>query len=98
MVLNCEVWRKQQISYLLLLFFFLPKLDDDPAPWIEKLISISNDGFWRTGWMYARIQGSLTLSCNGRFTLFGYCFSAASHIQGSTSFLLLSLFLQVVLC
>ena len=79
-------------------FLFLPKLDDDPAPWIEKLISMSNDGFWRTGWMYARIQGSLTLSCNGRFTLFGYCFAAASHIQGSTSFLLLSLFLQVVLC
>jgi hypothetical protein len=72
--LNCQLQRTEQIVYLLLLFFFLPKLDDDPVPWIEKLISMSNDGFWRTGWVYARIQECLTLSYNGLFTLFGVLF------------------------
>jgi hypothetical protein len=67
--LNCQLRRTEQIVYLLLLFFFLPKLDDDPAPWIEKLISMSNDGFWRTGWVYARIQECLTLSYNGSLML-----------------------------
>jgi hypothetical protein len=42
----------------------------DPAPWIENLISISTRGFWETGWLYARVQDRLTLSCNGLFALF----------------------------
>ncbi|XP_066306187.1 squamosa promoter-binding-like protein 1 isoform X2 [Miscanthus floridulus] len=41
------------------------ELDDDPASWIEKLLSLSNDGLWRKGWLYARVQDCLTLSCNG---------------------------------
>ncbi|GJN05499.1 hypothetical protein PR202_ga23129 [Eleusine coracana subsp. coracana] len=45
------------------------QLDDDPAPWMEKLVSMSNDGFWRTGWVYARVQNWLTLSCNGSLVL-----------------------------
>ncbi|KAL6627744.1 hypothetical protein ACP70R_031470 [Stipagrostis hirtigluma subsp. patula] len=45
------------------------ELYDDPAPWIEKLISLSNDGFWRTGWVYAMVQGWMTLSCNGSLML-----------------------------
>ncbi|RLM93962.1 hypothetical protein C2845_PM08G10800 [Panicum miliaceum] len=60
--------------YLRLPNWMWDELDDDPAPWIEKLISMSNDGFWRTGWVYARIQECLTLSCNGLFTLFGVLF------------------------
>lgn len=55
--------------YLRLPNWMWDELDDDPAPWIEKLISMSNDGFWRTGWVYARVQDSLTLSCNGSLML-----------------------------
>ncbi|TKW12329.1 hypothetical protein SEVIR_5G029400v4 [Setaria viridis] len=55
--------------YLRLPNWMWDELDDDPAPWIEKLISMSNDGFWRTGWVYARVQECLTLSCNGRLIL-----------------------------
>ncbi|XP_062208953.1 squamosa promoter-binding-like protein 1 isoform X2 [Phragmites australis] len=55
--------------YLCLPNWMWDELDDDPAPWIEKLISMSNDGFWRTGWVYARVQDCLTLSCNGSLML-----------------------------
>ncbi|KAJ1283431.1 hypothetical protein BS78_03G128100 [Paspalum vaginatum] len=55
--------------YLRLPNWMWDELDDDPAPWIENLISMSNDGFWRTGWVYARVQDSLTLSCNGSLML-----------------------------
>ncbi|PUZ57112.1 hypothetical protein GQ55_5G402000 [Panicum hallii var. hallii] len=55
--------------YLRLPNWMWDELDDDPAPWIEKLISMSNDGFWRTGWVYARIQECLTLSYNGSLML-----------------------------
>jgi len=55
--------------YLRLPNWMWDELDDDPAPWIEKLISMSNDGFWRTGWMYARIQEYMALSCNGSLML-----------------------------
>ncbi|CAL4964034.1 unnamed protein product [Urochloa decumbens] len=55
--------------YLRLPNWMWDELDDDPAPWIEKLISMSNDGFWRTGWVYARVQGCLTLSSNGSLIL-----------------------------
>uniref|UniRef100_A0A0A9D7Q3 SPL1 n=1 Tax=Arundo donax TaxID=35708 RepID=A0A0A9D7Q3_ARUDO len=55
--------------YLRLPNWMWDELDDDPAPWIEKLISMSNDGFWRTGWVYVRVQDCLTLSCNGNLML-----------------------------
>ncbi|XP_062197112.1 squamosa promoter-binding-like protein 1 [Phragmites australis] len=55
--------------YLRLPNWMWDELDDDPTPWIEKLISMSNDGFWRTGWVYARVQDCLTLSCNGSLML-----------------------------
>ncbi|KAF8724310.1 hypothetical protein HU200_021339 [Digitaria exilis] len=55
--------------YLCLPNWMWDELNDDPAPWIEKLISMSNDGFWRTGWVYARVQECLTLSCNGTLML-----------------------------
>ncbi|XP_025819594.1 squamosa promoter-binding-like protein 1 isoform X4 [Panicum hallii] len=55
--------------YLRLPNWMWDELDDDPVPWIEKLISMSNDGFWRTGWVYARIQECLTLSYNGSLML-----------------------------
>jgi hypothetical protein len=45
------------------------KLAADPAHWIQKLISLSTDTLWRTGWMYARVQDYLTLSCNGNLML-----------------------------
>uniref|UniRef100_A0A0E0FKF5 SBP-type domain-containing protein n=1 Tax=Oryza nivara TaxID=4536 RepID=A0A0E0FKF5_ORYNI len=45
------------------------KLAADPAHWIQKLISLSTDTLWRTGWMYARVQDYLTLSCNGNLIL-----------------------------
>ncbi|PWZ31551.1 Squamosa promoter-binding-like protein 1 [Zea mays] len=51
--------------YLRLPNWMWDELDDDPASWIEKLISISNDGLWRKGWLYARVQDCLTLSYNG---------------------------------
>ncbi|CAD6231743.1 unnamed protein product [Miscanthus lutarioriparius] len=51
--------------YLRLPNWMWDELDDDPASWIEKLISLSNDGLWRKGWLYARVQDCLTLSCNG---------------------------------
>ncbi|AQK89115.1 Squamosa promoter-binding protein-like (SBP domain) transcription factor family protein [Zea mays] len=55
---------------ILTIYLHLPnwmwdEFNDDPASWIENLISLSNDGFWRTGWLYARVQDCLTLSCNG---------------------------------
>jgi hypothetical protein len=71
-----QVWLLIQISttpsdfYFSFIFIFL-KLDDDPAPWIEKLVNMSSDGFWKTGWVYARVQNWLTLSCNGLFSLYG---------------------------
>ncbi|KAK3164172.1 hypothetical protein QOZ80_1AG0013720 [Eleusine coracana subsp. coracana] len=55
--------------YLRLPNWMWDELDDDPAPWMEKLVSMSNDGFWRTGWVYARVQNWLTLSCNGSLVL-----------------------------
>ncbi|TVU21324.1 hypothetical protein EJB05_30952 [Eragrostis curvula] len=55
--------------YLRLPNWMWDELDHDPAPWIEKLISMSNDGFWETGWVYARVQNWLTLSCNGSLVL-----------------------------
>nr|AQQ11837.1 squamosa-promoter binding protein-like protein [Bambusa oldhamii] len=55
--------------YLRLPNWMWDELDADPASWIEKLISISIDSFWRTGWVYARVQDHLTLSCNGRLML-----------------------------
>ncbi|XP_044956142.1 squamosa promoter-binding-like protein 1 isoform X2 [Hordeum vulgare subsp. vulgare] len=55
--------------YLRLPNWMWHKLNVDPAPWIENLISISTHGFWETGWLYARVQDRLTLSCNGRLTL-----------------------------
>uniref|UniRef100_A0A0D3EMS7 SBP-type domain-containing protein n=1 Tax=Oryza barthii TaxID=65489 RepID=A0A0D3EMS7_9ORYZ len=45
------------------------QLAADPAHWIQKLISLSTDTLWRTGWMYARVQDYLTLSCNGNLML-----------------------------
>ncbi|VAI85025.1 unnamed protein product [Triticum turgidum subsp. durum] len=50
--------------YLRLPNWMWDKLNVDPAPWIENLISISTNGFWETGWLYARVQDRLTLSCN----------------------------------
>lgn len=55
--------------YLRLPNWMWDELDADPAPWIEKLISISIDSFWRTGWVYARVQDRLALSYNGRLML-----------------------------
>ncbi|KAF7100653.1 hypothetical protein CFC21_102140 [Triticum aestivum] len=55
--------------YLRLPNWMWDKLNVDPAPWIENLISISTNGFWETGWLYARVQDRLTLSCNGRLML-----------------------------
>ncbi|GJN32110.1 hypothetical protein PR202_gb20584 [Eleusine coracana subsp. coracana] len=55
--------------YLRLPNWMWDELDDDPAPWMEKLVNMSNDGFWRTGWVYARVQNWLTLSCNGSLVL-----------------------------
>lgn len=55
--------------YLRLPNWMWDKLNVDPAPWIEKLISISTHGFWETGWLYARVQDHLALSCNGRLML-----------------------------
>ncbi|CAM0881042.1 unnamed protein product [Alopecurus aequalis] len=55
--------------YLRLPNWMWDKLIVDPAPWIENLISISTHGFWETGWLYARVQDHLTLSCNGRLML-----------------------------
>ncbi|VAI72857.1 unnamed protein product [Triticum turgidum subsp. durum] len=55
--------------YLRLPNLMWDKLNVDPAPWIENLISISTRGFWEKGWLYARVQDHLTLSCNGRLML-----------------------------
>uniref|UniRef100_A0A453RB63 Uncharacterized protein n=1 Tax=Aegilops tauschii subsp. strangulata TaxID=200361 RepID=A0A453RB63_AEGTS len=55
--------------YLRLPNWMWDKINVDPAPWIENLISISTHGFWETGWLYARVQDRLTLSCNGRLML-----------------------------
>ncbi|KAL6850013.1 hypothetical protein ACP4OV_020640 [Aristida adscensionis] len=55
--------------YLRLPNWLWDELYDNPAPWIEELISMSNDSFWRTGWVYARVQNFLTLSCNGSLML-----------------------------
>ncbi|KAM0833435.1 hypothetical protein ACQ4PT_064272 [Festuca glaucescens] len=55
--------------YLRLPNWMWDKLNVDPAPWIENLISISTHGFWETGWLYARVQDRLTLSCNGLLML-----------------------------
>uniref|UniRef100_A0ACD5VS03 Uncharacterized protein n=2 Tax=Avena sativa TaxID=4498 RepID=A0ACD5VS03_AVESA len=59
---------------ILTIYLRLPKwmwdqLNADPAPWIENLISILTHGFWETGWLYARVQDRLALSCNGRLML-----------------------------
>uniref|UniRef100_A0ACD5VIG5 Uncharacterized protein n=1 Tax=Avena sativa TaxID=4498 RepID=A0ACD5VIG5_AVESA len=55
--------------YLRLPNWMWDQLNVDPAPWIENLISMSTHGFWETGWLYARVQDHLTLSCNGKLML-----------------------------
>ncbi|KAL5228465.1 hypothetical protein ABZP36_016730 [Zizania latifolia] len=55
--------------YLRLPIWMWNKLAADPAPWIQKLISMSTDALWRTGWVYARVRDHLTLSCNGSLML-----------------------------
>jgi hypothetical protein len=63
--------RITNFTYCSLSFVWISlKLNVDPAPWIENLCSISTHGFWDIGWLYARVQDHLTLSCNGLFTLF----------------------------
>ncbi|KAF0916957.1 hypothetical protein E2562_015128 [Oryza meyeriana var. granulata] len=59
---------------ILTIYLHLPnwmwdKLAADLAHWIQKLISLSTDALWRTGWMYARVRDHLTLSCNGSLLL-----------------------------
>ncbi|XP_015688066.1 squamosa promoter-binding-like protein 1 isoform X3 [Oryza brachyantha] len=55
--------------YLRLPNWMWDKLAANPAHWIQKLISMSTDALWRTGWMYARVRDQLTLSCNGSLML-----------------------------
>ncbi|KAK7363411.1 hypothetical protein VNO77_05554 [Canavalia gladiata] len=36
---------------------------------LRKLLESSNDSFWRTGWVYARVQHSVAFLCNGQVVL-----------------------------
>ncbi|KAG4157458.1 hypothetical protein ERO13_D02G063500v2 [Gossypium hirsutum] len=36
---------------------------------LRKLVDVSNDSFWKTGWVYARVQHSVAFIYNGRVVL-----------------------------
>lgn len=37
---------------------------------MSRLLNVSDDGsFWRTGWIYARVQNRIVIICNGRIVV-----------------------------
>ncbi|XAR56938.1 hypothetical protein NMG60_11024910 [Bertholletia excelsa] len=45
------------------------KLGCDLNSSLSRLIDASNDSFWRTGWVYARVQHRVAFLCNGQVVL-----------------------------
>jgi hypothetical protein len=70
----CGYFCNQGILLTLQVLFVLLQLCLDLTSSLNRLLDVSDDDFWRTGWVHIRVQHQMAFIFNG-FLLCFYCFS-----------------------